>query len=331
MGRNSAIQWCDHTFNPWSGCTKVSQGCAHCYAAEMSRRFAGAFGEWGDDAPRKVASEKQWAEPLRWDRASAKAAAGGGRRARVFCASMADVFEDRAELVAPRARLYKLIRDTPNLDWLLLTKRPENAEVLWFNANVDAFELGSVWADNVWLGTTAEDQQRANERIPHLLAVPARVRFVSVEPMLGPVDLHRGGWSFLEPLRPPPGNKGGHDRGLDWVICGGESGRKPRPMHPDWARSLRDQCKQAGVPFLFKQWGEWFPRDQWEHNPELVLPDDDVALSQAGSLRPLPTCWVTGMDGDRSLMHRVGKAAAGRLLDGVEHNEFPRVEVPGHA
>lgn len=172
---------------------------------------------------------------------------------------------------------------------------------------------------NVWLGVTAEDQQRADERIPHLLATPAAKRFISIEPMLGPVDLENieGGWSALDDwcddgVRAQPT--------LDWVICGGESGHDARPMNPDWARLLRDQCGAGGVPFFFKQWGEWFPRSQWEHNPELLLPEDDYAFNSNSSCICRFEDRIDGME----VMHRVGKRRAGRLLDGKEHNEFPR-------
>lgn len=176
MGAETKIEWCDHTFNPWIGCTKVSPGCANCYAAVNTfTRAQRAHGRelWGPDAARHVTSEAKWREPIRWD-AAAKAA---GIRRRVFCASMADVFEDRPDLAEPRARLAYVIGKTPNLDWLLLTKRPENIARLW---------ITDVVPPNVWLGTTVEDQERADERIPHLLAVPAAVRFLSVEPLLSP-------------------------------------------------------------------------------------------------------------------------------------------------
>jgi len=221
MGETTAIGWCDHTFNPWRGCTHVSPGCEHCYAEAMARRVGGRHGSWGAGGARVVASEAYWRTPLRWN---AKAAAAGLRR-RVFCASMADVFEDRPDLVAPRGRLFDLIAETPALDWLLLTKRPGNVARLYDPQ------------PNVWLGVSVEDQRRARERIPVLLAAPAVVRFVSAEPLLEPLDL--GPWIGA----------------LDWVIVGGESGPQCRPMEPAWPRRLRDQCTAAGVAFFFKQWG----------------------------------------------------------------------------
>ncbi len=184
MSENSGIQWTTHTFNPWWGCTRVSPGCVHCYAETLATRFGVG---WGPSGERRLFGDKHWNEPKKWD----KKAAAAGERHRVFCASMADVFEDRPELAAERARLFRLIRETPHLDWLLLTKRPELAVCLWSRAHVESSTeepLGRLWAPNVWLGTTAEDQQRADERIPFLLGTGAEVKFVSYEPALGPVD-----------------------------------------------------------------------------------------------------------------------------------------------
>ena len=215
MGKDSKIAWTDHTFNPWWGCTKVSDGCAHCYAKGVASRFAP--GHWGPDAPRRFFGDKHWAEPLAWD----KAAQRRGVRERVFCGSMCDVFEDRSELDRQRARLWELVDRTPSLDWLLLTKRPSHIALPW---GVHS---------NVWLGTTVENQAAADERIPRLVTVGARLHFLSCEPLLGPV-------------RPDLCH-------VDWVICGAESGSWARLMDLDWVRSLRDQCQSAGVPFFFKQ------------------------------------------------------------------------------
>ena len=173
MGQNTEIAWTDATFNPWIGCSKVSDGCRNCYAEVDTfarRERARGLELWGPKAARHVTSESYWKQPLKWDR---EARAAGVRR-RVFCASMADVFEDRPDLVEPRQRLSDLVLSTPSLDWLLLTKRPENAARLWLEAGV----TNDAWSDNVWLGTTVEHQAAANKRIPHLLAVPARVRFL---------------------------------------------------------------------------------------------------------------------------------------------------------
>lgn len=294
--KDTKIEWCDHTFNPWVGCTKLSPACDHCYAETWARR-TGQSELW--DGERRLTSRANWQAVHRWH----GAAIAAGTRPRVFCASLADVFDNQVKSDW-REHLWGLIFNTPQLDWLLLTKRPQNiADML---PTICAWPL-----DQVWLGTTVENQQEAERRIPALLAVPAVVHFVSCEPLLGPLDLTR----FMMPTL------SGKPR-VEWVIVGGESGPKARPMHPDWARSLRDQCADAGIPFFFKQWGEWFPRDQWEDNPRLVLPDDCDAFIDGERTRVL-------FDDLRRPcpMHRVGKKAAGRLLDGREYNEFPQPRV----
>jgi protein gp37 len=222
MGQNSRIEWTDHTFNPWWGCVKVSPACDHCYAEAFAKRTGNAV--WGKDAPRRFFGDKHWAEPLKWNRQ----AAAVGRRARVFCASMADVFEDRADLEDARGRLYGLIEATPMLDWLLLTKRP----------HVIAKALPSDWLTNprphVWFGTTVETPDYL-WRVYQLRDTPAAVRFISYEPALADVA-----W----PLH-----------GIHWLIAGGESGAGCRAPEAEWMRSARDQARKAGVAFFFKQWG----------------------------------------------------------------------------
>lgn len=283
MGENSKIEWTHHTFNPWWGCVKVSPGCQHCYAETFSKRTGHQV--WGVNAERRTFGDKHWKEPLKWD-AEAKES---GERRRVFCASMADVFEGREDLSPHRWRLFNLIEATPNLDWLLLTKRPENMlKLLPTNWLIDP-------RPNVWLGTTVENQEQAGKRIPELLTVPAVVRFLSCEPLLGPIDLK---WD--KPMRV----------GIDWVIVGGESGGGARPMHPNWARELRDQCVLAEVPFLFKQWGDFAPGNV-TNATELVSPFGRTVLG--------------GIDSGSAYMRRVGKKAAGRLLDGREWNEYPEL------
>jgi protein gp37 len=281
---NSSIEWCHHTHNPWWGCTKVSPGCKNCYAANLAH-FRG-HEVWGPKAPRRFLGDNHWKQPLRWD-AEAKAA---GERHRVFCASMADVFENRPELVPHRQRLLNLISDTPNLDWLLLTKRPELIKQL--------APPGYRYPGNVWLGTTVENQKSAEKRIRHLLefAKPA-VRFLSCEPLLGPVDIRRY-------LRPGPNGVR-----IDWVIVGGESEHGARPMNPEWAESLLEQCQEAGVPFLFKQWGSWALLNQ--------VPKESI-----GKRQPIH---LLRKDGTPVQMIKVGKKVAGRLLDGQEYTEFPQV------
>jgi protein gp37 len=233
VGKNSSIEWTDHTLNPWWGCAKVSPGCENCYAETWARRVGAKV--WGTKEDRRFFTEKHWDEPKKWnaDAESQK------QRKRVFCASMADVFELRSDLDPWRTKLWNLIDETPWLDWLLLTKRPQNIEkkISW-----------KVWPTNVWLGITVEDQERAKERLPILLQFPAKRRFLSCEPLLGPVDLSKWTQHRQKSLYP-----------IDWVIAGGESGPNSRAMLPGWARSLRDQCQQSGIPFHFKQWGHWAP------------------------------------------------------------------------
>ena len=227
MARNSPIEWTHHTFNPWWGCSKISPACAHCYAEKWSRRVG--LDLWGDEGPRRFFGDHHWREPMTWN---AEAERTGVRR-RVFCASMADVFEPREDLDPWRTRLWALIAQTPWLDWLLLTKRPEFVG--------DLVPWNDSWPDNVWLGATAENQLWLVRRAHQLARYPTAIRFISCEPLLAPLD--------LTPVL----------HAVDWVIAGGESGAKARPSNPEWFRSLRDQCIASGIAFHFKQWGEWAP------------------------------------------------------------------------
>lgn len=268
MGKDTSIQWCHHTFNGHRGCVHKSLGCLHCYAEAMAKRNPKILGVWGANGTRVVASEATWKEPLKWD----KEARLAGERHRVFSASLADVFEDwvgpmvdargnvlhynsaatwwvpEETLHGPiamnfvRKRLFSLVESTPNLDWLILTKRPGVAANWWRKHPIPA---------NLWQGTSVEDQATANERIPILLKIPATVRFLSMEPLIGPVQVglyratipkHREHWPTERNNR-------------FWVIVGGESGGKARPFDIDWARSIRDECEAAGVPFFMKQLG----------------------------------------------------------------------------
>lgn len=188
MAENSEISWTHHTFNPHRGCCKVSAGCKNCYAESLSRRNPNTLGVWGPNGTREPASDEYWGHPPKWN----KAAQASGERHRVFCASLADIFEDAstclnfdayAVVEASRARLWPLIEATPHLDWLLLTKRPQNIMAMVPAAWKEAFP------SNVWVGTSVEDQAAADERIPYLLSVPAKVIFLSCEPLIGPVDL----------------------------------------------------------------------------------------------------------------------------------------------
>ena len=316
MAENSAIEWCDHTLNPWIGCEKISPGCDHCYAETFARTRMGAPELW--QGARRRTAEATWKQAHRWNHK----AAAKSLRYRVFCASLADVFDNQAP-EEWRADLWSLICATPNLDWLLLTKRPQNI------AKMLPRDWGEGYA-NVWLGTTVENQVEADRRIPHLLAVPARVRFLSCEPMLGQIDLSRlnllNAFGILRPvdshfpknyfdalrgksdIHPVHGAEPAWGK-VDWVICGGESGPGARPMHPAWARDLRNQCAAAGVPFLFKQWGESLPDDQKseKHFYGSMLGREPAVRFPDGL-----ACW------------RVGKKAAGRLLDGRVHDGYPQ-------
>jgi protein gp37 len=226
MSKITSIGWTDHTFNPWWGCVKVSAGCDHCYAATYAHRYG--FG-WGPQAKRRILSSAHWKQPLAWDQ---QAAADGVRR-KVFCASMADVFEDNPQVVAERQKLWDLIAATPNLDWQLLTKRPENV-----NKMVPAKWLTDGFPKNVWIGTSVEHQAAADKRIPELLKVNASVRFLSCEPLIGPVDLSNFDLASI-----------------DWAIIGGESGPGARAMDPAWARSIKDQCVAKNMKVFVKQMG----------------------------------------------------------------------------
>ncbi len=275
--RFSHIEWTHHTFNPWWGCTKVSPACDNCYADLWARRMGRQL--WGAKAPRRFFGDAHWAEPLRWNEEARIAET----RERVFCASMADVFERRADLNVQRYRLWELIEQTPNLDWLLLTKRPQNVAriVPWTTS----------WPSNVWIGASIENQSLAEKRLPFLLSLPAAVRFLSCEPLLGPLNLES--WFKREGFHP-----------IDWVIAGGESGPNSRPMHPDWPTSLLRQCQQFKVAFHFKQWGHWVPVELGNHTLNATL----LTMTEERPVR----------------MIRVTKKLAGRILEGATWDGVPR-------
>jgi protein gp37 len=349
MAENSKIEWTDHTVNFWNGCTKVSPGCANCYAERRDAHYfptvckdERAPGEeakpshWGVNAARMLRVEAAANEAMRYERRAVKEC----RRFRVFTNSLADFFEDRRDLDAARATALESMFRTPHLDWIVLTKRPEEMLALLKRAERDTDSTGcSDWIRrwlgwgqerptppaNVWLGTTVEDQERADVRIPALLRVPAAVRFLSCEPLLGPVDLGRVVIQDGDTLGDALYHQG-RGAGLDWVICGGESGPGARPLHPSWARSLRDQCEVAGVPFMFKQWGEWAPMSYQDVQTSGHLASGYVA-PDGGSL---PSPGNGFCHGPRQLeemgcacVARVGKKTAGRLLDGIEHLGYP--------
>jgi len=237
MGQVTEISWCDHTFNPVWGCTKVSAGCAHCYAETLAKRYGKDV--WGP-GERRTFADKHWNEPLKWARDAEKA----GERRRVFCGSMCDVFEEHPTTEAQLPRLMALIAATSHaLDWLLLTKRPERASA-WLRewlATTPRWRVGQAGLGAAqpfwWLGTSVEDQSTLVARAPRLFGAPAAVRFLSYEPALGPIDL------------------GAAPAYVDWVIVGGESGPGARPFDIAWARSVAEQCRTAGVACFVKQLG----------------------------------------------------------------------------
>lgn len=267
MGEKSAIEWTDATFNPWWGCTRVSPGCDHCYADTWARRLG--MNDLWDSAKRRTFGAKHWADPVKWNRAAERA----GKRLRVFCASMADVFDkDGPEL--ERANLWDLIEDTPHLDWLVLTKRIGNVKRMLPQP-----------PENVWLGISVVNQEEADRDIPKLLEIPARVRFLSCEPLLGPISLAQE-WLDAEYF----GHSSDCDddlcalngdeyscRGqifeqpaIDWVIVGGESGKRARPMPLHWVTDIQQACMAAGVAFFMKQGSEanWPRFKEFESFPE---------------------------------------------------------------
>lgn len=235
MGQQTDIEWTHHTWSPWWGCTKVSPGCANCYADSWATRWG--YDAWGPRAPRRFFGDKHWNNPRRWDRDAAAA----GERRRVF-PSMCDPLEEREDLTDPLMRFCTLIEETPHLDWLLLTKRPENIDRLlptyWFHQG------GARFPRNLWMGTSIENQATADARIPHLLRCPAPVRFLSCEPLLGAVDLVL------------PAHNMGFINNIAWVIVGGESGTRSRQCHIEWIESIVKQCASAAVPCFVKQLGK---------------------------------------------------------------------------
>lgn len=325
------------SFNPWTGCTKVGPGCDHCYAEGWAKRSG--IVRWGPGAERRRTSEANWRLPVKWNAEAERL----GVRYRVFCASLADVFDNEVP-VEWRADLFDLIARTPNLDWLLVTKRIGNVERMVMDALRTMFVRTNQepppwpWA-NVWLGITVVNQAEADRDIPKLLKIPAAVRFLSMEPLLGPVQIAL----WLDSL---PAVVDQRPR-LDWVIVGGESGPGARPMHPQWARDIRDQCEAAGVPMMLKQWGEWKPISQMDesehgglykscviakpHENQSNLDDiygrrctvPSTVLHANGSTHDItePMAFMQGTEAMQ--IFRVGKKAAGRQLDGVQHDGYP--------
>lgn len=315
MAQNTKIEWATHTQNFWEGCQSAGIGCDHCYAEARNARFAGGTAiNWGPGAQRRRTSEANWRKPLTWNANHEAFFAERGHRQRVFCSSLSDVFDNAVD-PQWRTDMMEVIAATPQLDWMLLTKRIGNAHRMLDEAVPGGW---TAWP-NVWLGSTIVNQEEADRDIPKLLAVPAAKRFLSMEPLLGPVDLTAtmpglGGCLMKQAFY--DGADIHRRPRIDWVIVGGESGSYARPMHPDWARGLRDQCAAAGVPFLFKQWGEWCP--------ESVYGTEKAAktaqyLSPNGEIRPA----AFGARNGATTIQRVGKIAAGRTLDGKIWDGIP--------
>jgi protein gp37 len=340
----TSIEWTDHTINPGIyGCSIASPACEHCYAATMAHRQH-AMGNYPLVTAKRGTKGIHWTGEVRVDYAAiAPAFAKLPKRkpARVFVTSMADLFHEKVPFLFVE-RVFEEMAARPHLTFQVLTKRPKEM--------ADFAGWGPIdWPANVWAGTTVEDQRRADERIPHLLRVPAKVRFLSMEPLLGAVDLtevNEGDGTYSNAFNGMNVNYDGSGygmagrdpatTGIHWVITGGESGPKARPSHPAWFRSLAAQCHAAGVPFFFKQWGEWAPSDDIDANgkadhryaeqyaedggaPRHRWPDAPVRETARrlgkGELGP-------DVSGDTTVF-RVGRSAAGRLLDGVEHSAFP--------
>jgi len=251
MGEVSKIEWTDSTFNPWTGCQKVSPGCDHCYAEGWSKRTG--MVKWGPGEDRRRTTAANWKKPREWNADAERFQREHGRRQRVFCASLSDWLDNQVPKFW-RDDLRKLIDETPALDWLLLTKRPQNARKLvpddWWGR------------PNVWLGTTTEEQKYFDERWPYLAAIPAVVRFLSYEPATGPMIPHTA-----------------HNGAIpDWIICGGESGPQARAMKGQWARELQSDCKTRGIAFFHKQWGAY------QSNP--LLSENAMPISEVRRLDP---------------------------------------------
>ncbi len=275
MSENTSIEWTDTTWNPTTGCTKVTPGCDNCYAEKIVERFQGK----GAFATVTRSEPKLWA-PFKWRKPR-----------KVFVNSMSDLFHDQVP-DSFIVQVFSVMARTPQHTYQLLTKRHGRMRSLLnqpeFRTAVQSLSPDAGWPlKNLWLGVSVEDQKRAALRIPALIDTPAWIRWLSCEPLLGPIDLSATDQDTLV------------DGGIDWVVVGGESGHGARPMHPDWARGLRDQCVDVGIPFFFKQWGEFAP----------MVP----SVAPGREIRAYPG----------ALLRKAGKKLAGRELDGRTWDEFP--------
>jgi protein gp37 len=334
MSDSSKIEWTDASWNPIAGCTPVSPGCTHCYAAPLARRLEKMGQEKYNNTAVRRGQLDVFTGWINFDEAALQIPLHWKRSRMIFVNSMSDLFHEAVPF-AFVDRVFDIMALTPQHRYQILTKRPQRM-LQYFETPRDRLHRTRP-LPNVWLGTSVEDQKRADERIPWLLNCPAAIHFLSCEPLLGPIDLKPkpdsqtcivcgGGPDDRQHAVSGAGNTG-HEyrtRGLQWVIAGGESGPHARPMHPAWARQLRNQCLSVGVPFFFKQWGEWSPikpagfhkltRRRWSHETRTFLPSGlDYHANEPNTL----------LDPGMETMYRVGKKAAGRLLDGIEHNALP--------
>lgn len=276
------IEWADEVWNPTVGCTPVSTGCAHCYARRMFDRGMTVYNHSFDQV---TAYESRLEIPLRWQKPR-----------RVFVDSMSDLFHPMVsdEFIL---KVFDVMSQAKQHTFLILSKRMERMSSFM---NKYSFVKSFSWPlENVWMGVSVEDQRSVNERIPLLLNTPAALRFISAEPLINKITLS----DLLYPIYGLEDSKGPNP-GIDWVICGGESGPGARPLHPDWVRSLRDECNRADIPFFFKQWGEW--------SPEIIQ-----GLSMANRAQT----WFENHE-----FYHVGKKLAGALIDGIEHKVYPEVK-----
>lgn len=288
MAEMTKIEWADHTFNPWIGCQRAGPGCDFCYAEAWDKRYRRKDARWGARADRTRTSPQNWNMPLKWQTKAEAFFNQHGRRQRVFCASLADVFDNHKSIPAEwRSDLADLVRQTPDLIWMFLTKRIGNATRMLIEMFPDGVP------ENLWIGATIVNQEEFDRDVPKLISTPAGKRFLSMEPLLGPVELHA------------------HIREIDWIILGGESGPDARPMNIKWAIPIRDQCLAFGVPFLFKQWGEWFPYGEIDARG---FQNSRTMGEKPGTFHEWPT-------GNFSV--RIGKKQAGRFLAGRTWDQVP--------
>lgn len=388
MSIKTQIEWTNATWNPVRGCSRVSEGCRNCYAEVQAARVnacqhGSGIPEGSAAYDGLLAKSGQWNGKIKLVPQALQQPLSWKEPRRIFVNSMSDLFHENV----PEKfidRVFAVMALANHHVFQILTKRPGRMQEYLNNFTFDRmiencmddegysqiprhsmqkimhlfgkFPESTLYPNeprvnnwplpNVWLGVSVEDQKTADARIPVLFKVPAAIRWVSIEPLLGSIDLERGGWSLLKPLKSPP--KRGIEGSLDWVVVGGESGANARPMHPDWVRGLRDQCAAAGVPFFFKQWGEWTQRclltidgkpyggtmDFLELDPRCEKWPDIIGMCDCGGNGSsdaglLPGCKCRG--GHKLYVQKVGKKLAGRILDGVLHDQYPTAKEGSHA